>query len=139
MSKHSRKETRRERAYNALREIKTSIKPTPGSDDEHDPAWCLLNTSNDQIELMLVTVLPALEEQVTAQVRKNLSGYEKTSFLFSTWEQNFLKSINAQYEERTLRGYNDQPLSGRQLVYLHALYKRLAADVAAALEMEDDR
>lgn len=116
--------------------MKQTTRPSIGAGDCTDPVWCVLNTSNDQIEMMLEALLQALEDKVSSKIQTHLN--RKDADLFSDWEREFVRSVNAAYEERTLRGFNDQPLSGKQLVYLWSYYNRLAKELAEALALEGD-
>lgn len=127
----------RQAAWNVINRLRWRPGPRVGAGDWTDPVWCVLNTTNDLIELMLVTVLNALHDDISPVITQKATQDGKAFPLYSGWERQFVLSVNEVYEGRTLRGYQDQPLSGKQLVQLYALYHRLAEELAAAMEFKE--
>jgi len=127
---------KRELAYSALNALRAPVKPVIGAGDHTDPVWVLLNTSLDEIEMMLDLLIRSLDapvsKAITAHVKQQHRG---DGMLFSSWDREFVLAINDVYDRRTLAGYHDRPLSGKQLVILHGIYRKLALDVAYSLEI----
>jgi hypothetical protein len=116
---------------------RTAIGSTPGSGNHKDPDWLLENISLDQIEAMLAAVTPT----ATAHLRTDLQGLPRrvgTGLIFTDWEANLAVSLNEQYDTKTLRGYYDHPLSGKQLFWLYKFYEKIGADTAEALVRGED-
>jgi hypothetical protein len=85
------------------------------------PEWLLENTTLDQIELMLDSLLKAQKS----------TRWMSTKLIFNEWERGFISSVNAQYNAHV---GNPRPLTGKQLFWLTALFRRLAEDTSRALE-----
>lgn len=98
---------------------------TPGSNDHNDPVWLLENTTLDEIERVLATLLP-----LATPSTMNALG---TLTLFSEWEIKFIGEVNYLYEMKHSRGFHDRPLSGKQLFWLWKLYERVAADAESMI------
>lgn len=109
----------------------THVFPKPNTGGLDDPKWLLENTTLDQIEAMLASVVPAIN---AIAVNREMGAVVP---LFTSWEIQLAISLDTQYVSKTLRGYYDRPLSGKQLFYLYKFYERVAADTANILASGD--
>lgn len=119
---------RRQAQIDAASAQKAQRRFRPGAQDESDPDWMYAETKPEQTKEWIDTLAPALGAQRTASGRGGGAGP-----LFSEWERDFHKSIAMQFEENTKKGLL-KPLTGKQLVVLAHMLKKLAADTAAKLE-----
>ena len=102
-----------------------------GAANDLDPDWLVMNTTNEEIELWLMDLASNLHLS-KENGRNGFAG--PATGLFTQWEKDFHASVNKQYDERTARGFTEKPLSGKQLVFLKRLWKRLAASTLQILD-----
>lgn len=131
----SLKQRKRDFAYTALNRLRDHSSKKEGSEDWRDPVWVIFNTSLDQIEHMLALVGAAIDSEVSSAILAHIKRKPGKYYLFTEWEREFYASVNDLYERRTLAGFFNAPLSGKQLVKLHAMYAKLALDVSYAFEI----
>lgn len=103
----------------------TAKLPTWGSADDRDPVWLLENTSTPHIAEMLELLVNALDSRSTRPGHGSL---------FSYTEKQLITSIKETFENRLRRGFDDRPLSAKQLYWVVRYYKRLGHDTAMLID-----
>lgn len=116
---------------NAQSVERVRLVPQDGAGDETDPRWLLVNTTNAEVELWMATVRPLIDHALQDGRRGRVRS------LFSPWERKFFESVCEQYTQRVTRGFDYQPLTGKQLFHLRALYVKVALLVEASLRAQE--
>lgn len=87
----------------------------------HEAEKLFAETSIEEIEFWLVELVKHVE-----------AGNKKA--LFTSVEVDFIRDVNAQYDDRLLRGFSEYPLSRRQIWLLHRAWQRYVSTIVRALQ-----
>lgn len=106
-----------------------------GAENERDPNWLQAHTSIEEIEMWLCDIKPHLHaEGPKSRMTKSGRVWGSKAPIFSEYEREFFVSIDKQYDDRIARGFDQFPLSGKQLVILRSMWVKLANSNARLVE-----
>lgn len=98
-----------------------------------DPVALLAETTNAEIAEWITAIEPVLHLKVLSDVGRP-GRLSSRLPLYTEWQINFFLSVKEQFERRIGDGFDHQPLTGKQLMQLHRMYRQAADHAARTLE-----